>query len=273
MSDIHYSAASELRDPGRFLTEAIADLRLSCGIAWQLFRSNMRARYRRSWLGYTWLLLPSLATVIICMLIRSSRVVTVGTTELPYPLFVLVGVILWQAFTDGLNAPLDHLGAARQIITRSRVPHEAVVLAGVIEVGLNSLVRLAALATAFALFDLPLRWSMLGIPLGFMALSVLGLAFGMILAPLGLLYDDVRRTVVIGTGLWFFLTPVVYPAPAQPILPLNPVAPILQATRSLMTSSDIGLRPYAVAVAAAIALVFAWLLYRVARRHVIARLG
>src|SRR5258706_11627581 len=267
MGDIHYSAGSELRRPARFLAEAVADLGLSGGIAWQLFRSNLRARYRRSWLGYAWLLLPAAGTAIICTLMRSSRVIAVGPTDLPYPLYVLIGVILWQAFVDGLNAPLDHLAAARQIITRSRVPHEAVILAGAIEIMLNSVVRLAALAIGCALFAIPFRLSMLGIPVGLVALSVLGLAFGMLIAPLGMLYDDVRRTLVIASGLWFLLTPVVYPAPAKAILPFNPVTPVLQATRSLVTSSDICQRPFAVMAATGIALVLGWLLYRVARRH------
>ena len=40
------------------------------------------------------------------------------------------------------------------------------------------------------------------------------LMIGLLLIPLSLLYGDVQRILSIGIGLWFFVTPVIYPKPA-----------------------------------------------------------
>lgn len=274
MQETVYSADPALRHPRRFFASANADLRHTAVVAWQLFRRNLQARYRRTWLGYAWLLLPIIGTTLVWAYIQSRRIVDIALPEIPYPVHVLAGMTLWQAFVDALNAPLQQLGAGRQLVTRSRVPLEALVLAGVLEALLNCGARLLVLAVVIFAYDVPIGWSVLLAPFGIAALVLLGLSFGVFLAPLGLLYEDVGRAVLMVTGLWFFLTPVIYRAPATGILRLNPVTPLLETTRAWLTSST----PVAdgfiiVTIAAAALLIVAWALLRLARPHVVERLG
>jgi lipopolysaccharide transport system permease protein len=273
MEDMVYTASPELRRPRQFAAKAMADLRASGMIAWRLFRSNLRVRHRRTFLGYLWLLLPAIGTALICSYIQSRRIISIPPTELPYPLFVLSGMILWQCFIDAINAPLQHLAAARQLITRSRVPHEAIILAGVMEVTVNAAVRVAILMLVIV-YWVPLAPTMLLIPIGVAALVLLGFAIGLALAPLGLLYDDVGRVVMLATTFWFFLTPVVYPLPARGLLYLNPVAPLLIASRAWLLGRWHMSAGFFIVVASALAgLAIAWFWYRLARPHVVSRLG
>ncbi|HWT13061.1 MAG TPA: hypothetical protein VN231_09945 [Allosphingosinicella sp.] len=267
------SARSELADPRRFLAEAARDLRRSLGVGWHLFRANLRARHRRSLLRYLWLVLPAAAATAICVYLQSRRIFGIGGTELPYAVHVLAGMVLWQVFVDSLNAPLQQLWGARPMITRSRVPHEAILLAGAYEVALNALVRLAALAAVLAAFAIVPAPSALLLPVGMAALALLGFALGLLAAPLGLLYDDVRQGLLLIAGFWFFLTPIIYPAAESGLLRLNPVTPLLETSRSWITAGGIGGGFMLVAGLAAIMLVAAWLFYRLARPHVVARLG
>jgi lipopolysaccharide transport system permease protein len=268
-----YTPLPELRRPGRFLAGALFDLRCSGPIAWRLFRSNLRIRYRRSWLGYLWLLLPALGTAAICAFMQSRRIVAVAPTELPYPIFVLAGMILWQLFVEAVNAPLQQLGAGRQMITRSRVPHEALIVAGLFEIALNFAIRLVVLAAMLALFRVAPAPSALLLPAGALALAVLGLAIGLLLTPAGMLYDDVARGVTLATTFGLFLTPVLYPLPAWGILRLNPVTPLLETSRSWLTHGGVGGGFLLVSLLGLVALAFAWLVYRLARPHLVARLG
>jgi lipopolysaccharide transport system permease protein len=273
VTEIVYSADPELRRPRHFVRQALSDLRRSRAAAWALFLANLRSQHRRAWLGYLWLLIPALATAGLCAVIQSRRIVAVGATELPYPLFVLSGMVLWQAFLDGLNAPLEQLGRARQVITRSAAPHEAVIGAGILQALLGIAIRLAVLVAVLLLFRVPLAAGAALFPLGLLALLVLGLAVGLLAAPLGLLYDDVGRALFLGTALLFFLTPVAYPLPNDGVFRLNPVAILLNAARGWLTGGGFDpLFPLVTGLAAA-ALVLAWLFYRLARPHVIARLG
>ena len=274
MTETVYSADSELRHPARFLTSAKEDLRHTAAIAWQLFRRNVQARYRRSWLGYAWLLLPIIGTTLVLVFIHGRRIIVIAPPEIPYPVHVLAGMALWLTFLDALNAPLQSLGAGRQLVTRSRVPLEAIILAGVLEALLNCAARLLVLAVVLFAYDVPIGSGLLLAPIGIAALTLLGLAFGVFLAPAGLLYEDVNRAVAMVTGFWFFLTPVIYRAPEEGILRLNPVTPLLETTRAWLTSSTPALDGFAIVSAAAAALLLvAWALLRLARPHLVERLG
>jgi lipopolysaccharide transport system permease protein len=273
MREVVYNAEPELRRPGLFLVAAAGDLRAALPLGWRLFRSNLRVRYRRSWLGYVWLLLPALGTAALAAFIQSRRIVTVAPTELPYPLFVLAGIILWQLFGEALNAPLQQLQAGRQLVTRSRVPHEALVTAGVLEVLLNAVIRLAVLAAALPWFDVGFTASMLLVPLGAVVLALLGLGAGLLLAPLGLLYDDVGRGLALLLSFGFFVTPIVYPIPSGSMLRFNPLAPPIETVRHWIAGTGAAPGFWPVAAGGAALLLLAWLFYRLARPHFTARLG
>lgn len=273
IDEVVYTSASELRHPWRFLVDAIHDLARSRGVAWQLFRGNLQARHRRAWLGYLWLVLPSIATTVVWVYVQRRGIVAVPTPGVPYPVYVLSGMVLWQVFTDALNAPLQQLGAGKQIITRSRVPHEALILAGAIEVFANCAVRLTILAALLVAFRVPLASTAILVPIGIVALAILGLALGLLAAPAGMLYDDVARAIVIATTFWFFLTPIIYRLPHAGLLRLNPVTPLLDTTRAWLLSGDATSGFATVTILATATLVVAWLFHRLARPHLIARLG
>ncbi|HEX6639577.1 MAG TPA: ABC transporter permease [Thermoanaerobaculia bacterium] len=273
MTETVYSSDAELRHPARFLADAGDELRRSPAVAWRLFRSSVQARHRRAWLGYLWLLLPTLGTTAVWAYVRSRGLIETGATAVPYLVYALSGTILWQVFADSLVSPLQQLTASRQLITRSRVPHEAFILAGVFDTLLNCAVRLLLLACVMLAFGVPVGREVMLVPFGIAALALLGVTLGLFAAPLGLLYDDVGRALTMLAGFWFFLTPVVYPTPTRGLLRFNPVTPLLETTRQWLTSGAPLGRFVAVTSGAAAALVVAWLLHRLARPHVVARLG
>lgn len=274
MTETVYNAEPELRDPSRFFAAARADLRHTGPVAWRLFRRNLQARYRKSWLGYVWLLLPIVATTLVWTYIHARRVIVIETPEIPYPVHVLAGMALWQTFVDAWNAPLQQFSAGRQLVTRTRVPLEALILSGLLESLLNCAVRLLVVLALLFVYDVRISASLLLVPAGVAAIVLLGLAFGVVLAPLGLLYEDVGRAFVVLTGLWFFLTPVIYPTPAEGLLRLNPVTPLLDTTRAWLTSSVPRAEGFVLVTVVALAMLSSgWVLLRVARPHVVERLG
>jgi lipopolysaccharide transport system permease protein len=269
-----YTADSELCDPARFLASARQDLRHAGGAAWQLFLRNVQVRYRHAWLGYIWLLLPTLGTTVVWVYMHARRIVVITPPDIPYPVHVLAGMTLWQTFVDALNAPLQQLRAGQQFITRSRVPHEALILAGGLETLLNCATRLLVLAVLLIAYDVPIGTGILLAPLGIAALALLGLALGVLVAPVGLLYGDVDRAIGLATGFWFFLTPVIYRAPESGILRFNPVTPLLETTRAWLTASAAATDGFVLVSAIAVVLLgVAWFLQRLARPHVVAPLG
>jgi lipopolysaccharide transport system permease protein len=180
---------------------------------------------------------------------------------------------LWQLFLDSINAPLQHLSSNRQLLTHSRVPHEALFLAAFLEVLLNCAVRLAVLIPVLLWFGIEPDRTQLLVPLGILALAMLGFTFGLLLAPVGMLYDDVGRSLALLTGFWFFVTPVLYDTPNHGPMSLNPVTPLLDSTRAWLTAGPGTPGFITVSAAACVMLAITWLLYRLAQPHVIGRLG
>jgi lipopolysaccharide transport system permease protein len=131
----------------------------------------------------------------------------------------------------------------------------------------------------FVWFRISVAPTVLIAPFGVLALIALGLMIGIVLAPAGVLYQDIGRGLTIITTLWFFLTPVVYPPPttwpASLLAQLNPVSPLLITTRELLTTGAVS-QPANFVLVTGMALVLmlpGWVLYRVAMPHLIERMG
>jgi lipopolysaccharide transport system permease protein len=275
MREVVHNAAAELNRPGLFLRQSAQALRVSLKIAPRLLRANLRIRYRRSWLGYAWLFAPSAGAALLASLLIGRRMAGMPGDAIPYPVFVLVGMIFWQLLVETLGAPLQQLGSARHILARNPVPHEAFVLAGAGEALLGCMLRLALLGLPVLLwFGIMPGAGLWLLPLPLLGLALLGLAVGLALAPFGLLYDDVGSALTLFTGFWLFLSPVLYPADRFEALAANPATPLIEAGRGALTGGQVpALAAALVAAGAAVLLAFAWLFYRLAQPHLVARFG
>jgi len=257
----------------------LGDLSASRELAWRLFIRNVSAQYRQTALGYVWAFVPPLAMTLVWVLLRSQQVFEVGDTEIPYGAYVMVGTLLWQVFVDALNSPLKLVTSSKQMLARINFPREALILAGLGEVLFNFIVRLVLLVGVFAWFRIPLHATILLAPVGVLALIGLGLMVGLFLTPIGILFQDVQYGIATFTYLWFFLTPVVYPPPTDgPVAMIthwNPVSPLLLATRDWCTIGASTHTGSFIAVSAVtfVSILGAWLLYRIAMPHLIARIA
>src|SRR5436190_15690716 len=61
---ITYSWEPSLRDPRRFLGDAVRDVRRALPLAGTLTLASLRSRHRGSVLGYLWLVLPTIGTAL-----------------------------------------------------------------------------------------------------------------------------------------------------------------------------------------------------------------
>jgi lipopolysaccharide transport system permease protein len=278
-AEIRYSAGSSLREPSALVRSMWRDTLAGRELAWRLFVRDVSAQHRQSLLGYLWLLVPPLITMSVWVLLRSQGIIGIGETEVPYPVFVLSGLVVWEAFKGALNSPRTMIDQSSSLLGRVNFPREALLLAGLGHVCLGLAVRLFLLALVFLWFRMPLPGTVFLAPLGLAAVIGLGYGIGLLLAPAGMLFRDVGRALTAIVGLWFFLTPVVYPPPsgrtALFINRLNPVSPLLISTREMLTTGNVT-RPGDFLIAAALTVVLfilGWTLFRVATPHLVARLG
>ena len=274
-----YTPESPLRQPRKFVRELISDLWGSRELAWRLFVRDLRAQYRASLLGYVWVFLPPLVAGLPFVYLNSAGVISVGDTPIPYAAYAMVGAIIWQTFVDALNSPLRAVNAARAMLTRINFPREAILLSGLMQVGFTFVVRLALVIGVFAAFALkPAATSPLFV-VGMISIALTGFMIGLVLTPLGVLYGDVQHSLPIASTFLMLITPVLYPVPSSGlgamVASLNPLTPLITTTRDWLTTGAAAQHIAFLVVSGVTVtlLILAWVLYRLALPHLVARLG
>ena len=274
-----YTPESQIRAPRKFVRAMFADLAASRELAWRLFVRDISAQYRASLFGVVWAFVPPIITSLIFILLQSRNVVNFDTADIPYPVFVLVGTVLWQVFTDSLNAPLKSVTEARQLLVRINFPREAIILSAMYAVLFNFLIKGIVLAVIFLIFQLQPTPGLLLAPFAILMLLLFGICIGLLLTPIGMLYTDVASSLPIIIQFLFFATPVVYPPlesyPFSLLAVLNPVSPLLLGARDLITKGTMtNTVPFLIISGITIILLFvAWVIYRVALPIIIERMS
>jgi lipopolysaccharide transport system permease protein len=276
---VHYTPEPQLVRPKQFLRSTVASLRSSRAIAVRFMVRDLQAQYRQSVLGYVWLLAPVAATTLLWVLLSASKIVNPGEMRIPYPVFAMVGTLLFQGFLDGLDAPLVQLDKSANLLGKVNFPAEALLLSALMQAGLNVMLRIVVALPVILAFGVAIGPEFLLAPVGALALVVLGFGVGLVLTPLGALYRDVPQGIGFVKTFLFLVTPAVYaPIPTgigHVLYRLNPIARLLVVARNWMTGGAVS--PGAiwfVVLAGAVGLVgVAWLLFRLALPHLVDRVS
>jgi lipopolysaccharide transport system permease protein len=255
------------------------DLLASRELAWRLMVRDLRAQYRQSLLGLGWAFIPPILTALGLVIARNSGVVNIGPTDLPYPVYVVFSMALWQTFGEALTGPLAAVTQAKPLLAKVNFPREALILAKLGEVFFNFGIKLILIIGLFLWFRVGVSWSVVLAPVALVHLVLLGTAIGLGLTPLGMLYGDVSRGLTLAIAPWLLITPVLYPVPTQGwfswVVKLNPVTPLLVTTRELATqgvvSNPVGF--WLASLFTLVMLLMAWLLYRLAMPFLIERIS
>jgi lipopolysaccharide transport system permease protein len=174
-----------------------------------LFRRDLRVKYRGSVLGLVWSLANPLALMGVYFLVFA--VIWTGPGQPPhYPLFLLTGLTMWLFFGVSLQTASTSMIAWAGLIQKVRFPRQLVAFS-VVATQLVTFSVMLGILIVFSLLTVPEArgtvW--LALPLGALfAALVFGL--GLLLASVNVLFRDVEHILEALLLPWFFLTPVLY---------------------------------------------------------------
>ncbi|MGB3311760.1 MAG: ABC transporter permease [Nodosilinea sp.] len=277
LPELIYTPDSLLRRPRFLLWTMWRDLLASRELAWRLMVRDISAQYRQAALGVAWAFIPPVAMAIGFTLAKDANVFTVGETDIPYPAFVMFNTALWQTFVDAATGPVQAVIVAKPMLARVNFPREAIILAKLGEVGFNFGIKLILIVGLFLFFRVPVSWTVILAPVALIHLVLLGTLVGILLAPIGVLYQDVSKGLNMIMGFWLFLTPVIYPVPTEGafgmLVALNPVAPLLVTTRELATTGVLteAMSFWVVSGLTLVGLLLTWIGFRIAMPYVVER--
>jgi lipopolysaccharide transport system permease protein len=274
-----YSPESALADPRRLIKEMYQELRDSRELAGALFKRDMKAQVRQSILGYAWLFFPPIATTLVWFFLNSSGVVKVADTGMPYPAFVMIGTLLWQAFLESLTKPITSLNGAKGMLTKLNFPRIAPVLAGIGQTTVIAAIRLLLLIPIFVFAGVEASWTVLFFPFAYLSMVLLGVAIGSFLTPIGLLYTDIARAIGLLGQFAMYATPVVYPVATSGFLgevnKFNPVTYLIEIGRSTLVGGSFQYLPVALIISgcAFVLLLIGWAIFHITVPRIIERMG
>ncbi|MGH2703131.1 MAG: ABC transporter permease, partial [Actinomycetota bacterium] len=96
--------------------ELVAQLISHRGLLTSLVRRQYLLRYRQSFAGFAWAILPALATMVMATLVF-GEIGNVDTGGVPYPLFALAGLAPWTLFASAMTQGVPSVVQSSTMIT------------------------------------------------------------------------------------------------------------------------------------------------------------
>lgn len=279
LSTVTYTNESQIRSPKILFSQMINDFVESKELGLRLFLRDFRAQYRKSMLGFFWAIVPPIAMALVFIVLQSKKVVNFDTGEIPYPLFAIIGSCLWQLFVESLNFPLKTVSLSKSMLAKINFPRESLIISALCQSLFSLFIKLIIISIALIYFGVQVSFlTIFSLPIILMII-LLGIAIGILLTPFGTLYTDVTPGITIFAQFWFFLTPVVYPAPQSfpfnLIAILNPVSPILIGARDLLILGhmDNFLPTILTIICTLILFLISWIIFRISMPIIIERIS
>lgn len=203
-------------------------------------------KYKRSALGIWWTLLNPLLTMTVLWLVF-SRIFryTIGTTGVPYVVYLLSGVVVMVFFSQAVLAVAGSMLNNADVLARVHVPAEVFSLAAATAASVNFVFSLVPLFVFELALGVGIPWTVLLLPLFVVALLGLAAGVGLMIASLAVRFHDTLSLTEILLQLFTYMTPVFYPVAIVPggfrlVIEFNPLAHYVAMFRRLAYGGSIG---------------------------------
>jgi ABC-type polysaccharide/polyol phosphate export permease len=199
----------------------------------QFALKDFKIRYTHSVLGYAWSVLNPLVFALIYYLVFSVFV----RFDVPnYPGFLLIGIVMWNFFSEGSSNGVGSLLARSAILTKVSMPRYVVVCAAILNALLTFGISLGILGGILWFTGTHMTMAAIAFPVLLLDLILLTLGIALFLAPLHVRYHDVGYLWGLAVQVGFWLTPIIYqemmiPQRWQWLMTYNPMARIILYSR------------------------------------------
>ena len=176
-------------------------------LIYQLVRRDIVARYKRSVLGVAWTMLNPLGTMLIMVVVFQQ---VFGGTEF-YAAYVLTGIICWTMFSQSTSMAMDSMVWGSQLFHQIYLPRTSFVLSTVFAGMVNFVLSLVPLGLIFAITRVPLRASVLLLPVFMLFLLSFSLGVALLISTIAVFFPDVADLYPVILMAWMYLSPIIMP--------------------------------------------------------------
>ena len=221
------------------LSEIWANRELLYFFVWK----EIKIRYKQTAIGATWAILQPLLTMLIFTAVFGMAL-GIKTGNVPYPIFVYSGLLLWIYFSTSVNNASSSIVSNAQLLSKVYFPRMllplSACLVGLLDFALASMILIVMM---FYFNIAPTLWLLL-IFLPLLLTMLLGAGLGFWLSAVSAKYRDVYYIVPFSIQLLLFASPVIYPPSLiggswSWILTINPLAGIINFQRAIVLGTGI----------------------------------
>lgn len=197
---------------------------------------NIKVRYKQTFLGVAWAVLQPVVSMII-FTIFFGNLAKIPSGTLPYPVFVLCGLVFWNFFSNALSQASNSLIDNQHIIQKVYLPKIILPISAVITSTIDFLINLVLLAIVLIIFKQSPSWNLLlVVPLAWFVSVIGATGIGLFFSALNVKYRDVRYALPFFIQSLIFVSPVIYGTNIvrdsnKLIMALNPMTGVIEAVR------------------------------------------
>lgn len=204
--------------------------------------SEFKLKYAGSVLGYAWSVLKPLG-MFGMLYIVFGRFLRLSNGTPHYPLYLLLGIVLWTYFFDATMLGMRSIVERSTLISKLAFARVIIPLSVAVSSAITLAVNLVAIAVLIAVNRIVpgARWLLL-LPL-ILELCLVAFGISLVLTALYVRFRDVGQVWELVLQILFYASPIIYPATLLPhwfrlIAFLNPFVQIAQDVRSIIVPSS-----------------------------------
>ncbi|MBU0879212.1 MAG: ABC transporter permease [Patescibacteria group bacterium] len=197
---------------------------------------DLKVRYKQTAVGVAWALFQPFVTMIVFS-IFFGNFAKMPSDGIPYPIFVYVGLLIWQFFSGALTETSNCLIANQSIITKVYFPRLILPISAVLTKLVDFFIASIILIGMMIYYGYtPNLLGLLILPILLFISFLASVGGGLFLAAVNVKYRDVRYILPFFIQILMFITPVIYPASIAGkyswILALNPMTGVIKAAHA-----------------------------------------
>jgi lipopolysaccharide transport system permease protein len=204
---------------------------------------DLKVRYKQTALGAGWAILQPVLSMVVFSIFFGG-LLNVPSEGVPYPIFSYAALLPWGVFAKALNDTGRSLVSNRAMLTKIYFPRMVIPLASVFSSLADFLIAFIVMLGLMLYYQISPTSNVWTLPLFLLLAVITALGVGLWLSAMNVLYRDIGYMIPYITQLWFYLTPIVYPASKVPeqwqfIYALNPMVGVVEGFRwALLDTAD-----------------------------------
>lgn len=202
---------------------------------------DIKVKYKQTALGILWAILQPFLLMIVFSLFF-GQALNVPSDNIPYPVFVFSGLLLWNIFSSGLSNAANSMVSNAGIIKKIYFPRLIIPMSAIFVALFDFIMAFLIYLGLLLYYQHPVKWFIVFfLPLSILITVLSTFGMGTFLAALNVKYRDFRYIIPFLIQVLLFLSPVIYPVSiikyewAKYVLSLNPMSGAIDLLRSAFT--------------------------------------